>query len=366
MNRLLAIAVFAFCTSYGLYSRGATAQVHLYSMSVHFDRTDLLVGDQDYFVEFISSEVRTPYNGELAPNPVFKTNEVKGFYHFYLPGADIPTRDDVVLGIPLGSDSNNNGVDDFYESDVALSLVTTSGVFEDGTGNGRPAGLFATWSRDAGSDSGVCVMQFDTALGLSTWSVNFRVREFVGTMDYALQGNLATGLLSLDDGHGITLTGKLYLSPSDTNHASLQSGFLSLEDQGISLEALSPLERLGSNYVGKIKLSDGDLTTTYPDFQQWIIHIADPNDANGNGVPDLTDVQVHQPTSAHLEIMQAGQSLLLTIAGEQNFSYEVQSTLALNPPAWLPFQSVTLTNRIQTLILPNSSNTAAFWRLRSL
>ncbi|MBI3415337.1 MAG: hypothetical protein HY043_08465 [Verrucomicrobia bacterium] len=365
MKRLLHSLLLALFTFWGFSACGATAQVHLYCMSVHFDRTDLYVGDQDYFVEFIADLARSPYDGELAPNPVFKTNEVKGFYHFYLPGADIPTRDDLVLGVPLGLDSNNNGVDDFYESAVALDLVTTSGVFEDGTGNGRPAGLFATWSRDAGSDSGVCTMQFDTALGLSTWSVNFRVREFSGTLDYARQGVNAVGLISLADGHGQSLTGQLQVSSAKTNQISMLSGEWNLGNQGVFVTPVSMLDRRGSNYFGKIMLSDGDLTTTYPDYLQWILHITDPNDADHNGIPDLTD-RVHQSQSAQLTITRGSSGLALTIEGETGNSYEIQATPVLNSSTWLPVQSVTLTNSIQMLVLPLPTNATAFWRLRSL
>jgi hypothetical protein len=38
-----------------------------------------------------------------------------------------------------------------------------------------------------------------------------------------------------------------------------------------------------------MQLVDGDLMTTWPDYTEWLLEIVDPSDADGDGVPDLSD-----------------------------------------------------------------------------
>ena len=38
-----------------------------------------------------------------------------------------------------------------------------------------------------------------------------------------------------------------------------------------------------------VEFGDGNLSTSWPDFGEWYLDIADPNDTDRDGIPDLSD-----------------------------------------------------------------------------
>ncbi len=52
----------------------------------------------------------------------------------------------------------------------------------------------------------------------------------------------------------------------------------------------STLKRSGQRYFGELTFEDGDESTPWREFVDWHLEITDVNDANGNGIPDLSDL----------------------------------------------------------------------------
>ena len=59
--------------------------------------------------------------------------------------------------------------------------------------------------------------------------------------------------------------------------------------ENLGLFSNGSIDRDGPNYGDYFEFLDGDLSTTLPDYDLWIVIITDPNDSDGDGVPDLSD-----------------------------------------------------------------------------
>jgi len=59
------------------------------------------------------------------------------------------------------------------------------------------------------------------------------------------------------------------------------------------------LTRHGNSYRGLLQFVDGLPDTSWPDYTQWTFELTDPNDSDGDGIPDLSDatpLPTAQPT----------------------------------------------------------------------
>ncbi len=360
-RRLRDLSLICFLGS-ALCVSAATAQVSVHCLSINLDRSVQMIGDDVAFVEFAEKASFNPFNGELAPSPLVRTNEVRGFYHFRFPGKEL--TDDFVLALPVGIDADADAVDDFFEPNLPLEFTTTNGTFEDPTGAGRIGAVAASWSRDAGADSGTCIMQFDTSLSLSIWTLKFRILSLSGTLDYSRNASEINGSIAFKDGSSQARNGKVRLKVQDADHALIEFG-PSIFGYGVDVESSGPtlLQRIGSHYVSKIPLSDGNLATSFADYRQWVIRVTDLNDANANGIPDLTDVIV-PARPVRLAIHRETDAWVLSIEGETGRSYEIQSSPTISPALWQKVQSLMLTNTSQTVTVPESTNFTTFWRVQ--
>lgn len=55
------------------------------------------------------------------------------------------------------------------------------------------------------------------------------------------------------------------------------------------------LRRVGNKYSGEMEMADGYLSTPWPDYQHWLLELTDLQDANRNGIPDLSDLDLISP-----------------------------------------------------------------------
>ena len=91
----------------------------------------------------------------------------------------------------------------------------------------------------------------------------------------------------------------------------------------------------------------------------------DPNDADHDGVPDLSDdIRVAPPRAPILSLSRSATNLVLTISGETNRVYEIQEIAALTATNWQTVSLLTLSSDPQTVSLPLPPG-PRFWRLRT-
>lgn len=340
------------------------AEVRLYCYSLRFDKAE-----ESLFGVTSSLELGTAGgNGELTPvsgNP----NRGSGFvletdqFPQGLPGS-------IFFNTPAFRDVNGNGFDDFFESSEQVNPSQTSGAFttdlEDGT-------VQATWSRVAGSATGSCVLEMEGAIFgvLPTFTHHFELIEYEGTLTYEPGETEVRGTLELmrTGNPEISLTGEVSISrnPVDpVNQIALTAG--SWRDQEDRLVAFDNtlIDRdlnLSTNYFGRIVFQDGEPETAAPDFRTWMLSIDDPNDTDGDGIPDLSDNPVTPPPSPpHLALAVDDQELRLTLNGETGRTYTIETSPTVKPGVWTVETTVTLASESQVVSWPRAGGDHLFIR----
>ena len=339
---------------------GAETNLALYCRSVEFQRSSHRQGDQTAFIEFTLNEVFEQYNGELAPGPNLPSNQVRGFYHFHFPHAEkTDPRDDVVIELPLGNDSNQNGIDDFYEVALPLAESTTGASFEDPTGAGRSGAAFLTWTRAAGSDTGLCLMQFDSSLSLDVWEVPFRIRQFSGRWQQTDFGSNPVGTVDLTAASH-RITGKLPVQAVSIDEVNVGAALLQFDNQSINLLAGTKLRRSGMTYTGVVNLSDGNLETRFGDYATWILAITDRSDSNQNGIPNLSDAPMPMRLSVQIE----NGHIWLEATGNPGQRCVLESAAGMDA-GWQRSTELNLTANGTRWDAGAPSSQTVFWRLRA-
>jgi hypothetical protein len=282
---------------------------------------------------------------------------------------------EIFFNPPPFADANNDGFDDFLEVSQAVGPATTQGVFNTVVDSGT---VTANWSRAAGSSTGSCTVQMTgkTFGQLPAFTFTFEVLTYLGTYTYTPTTNSITGLLSLTNIESASniLSGPLTLirvaGTNRFNALTLLPGTLT-NSAGQTLtytneSILRDTQRL-TNYYGYFDFADGDLSTSTPDYIDWTLSIDDTNDANANGIPDLSDDLSSAPPPAQpsLALTRNSNQLLFQVGGAIGTPYTLQSITALGQTNWQAAASLTLTNNPQPLAIPIPAAPTEFWRLRS-
>lgn len=348
-----------------LISVGATnAQVNLYCLSLRFQPATIRILSQNYSLELTTGDPNSAEaNGELAPLLNGGPSDHGCFYRLFIPSLVEPITGSFFVNVPPFYDNNTNGFHDFYEVSQAVGATTTMGTFDDGLGG---VGIVtATWNRAANSKNGTCRLRLRSDFLDLTFNHTFEVLQFTGTLDYSVAGTNITGSVSLAQtmNSSNTLAGAAAFTRVDTNRLSLLAGsWTNAARQAIAYESSEKLDREDTRYFDFFFFADGELSTDYRDYVAWTIFISDPNDANNNGIPDLSDVAA--PRWPLLMLSQANNQLLLSINGEIGRTHEVQQVSSLSQSNWTTTLSLTLTNSPQTVPLAAPTTGMTFWRVK--
>jgi hypothetical protein len=343
------------------------AQVRFYCTSVQLLPANGGPGQAETF------EVTTDSTLGEINNEVNASTDVPVYFQLDDPTSAGTVAGQIIIPFPAPVDANGNGFDDFYESSQAVPPTNTQGAFQiPGVDSGTVA---VSWSRDAGSTVGTCRLQMTGKVfgQLPAFIHTFQLLEYNGTLTYVPATNLITGTLHLlqNGGASNSLTGPVSFTRVSTNRFNqleLQPGTLTnAAGQTLSFQS-SEIDRdqvMKTNYFGYVIFADGDPTTSTLDYQGWVISIDDPNDANGNGIPDLSD----DPGSSsevvvRLGLVRSGGQLLLSMSGVTGNTYELQEASTLSSADWAKSGSVTLTNNPQVISLPPPATATRFWRAR--
>ena len=85
-----------------------------------------------------------------------------------------------------------------------------------------------------------------------------------------------------------TVSGSTTYSSSNENQVSIVTLDLNVNSSVVRIYGNS-LTRSGNVYSASVKAVDGGTASSWPDFQDWYLELTDPNDSDGDGVPDLSD-----------------------------------------------------------------------------
>lgn len=338
----------------------------LHCLSLRFAAAKTTVAEDAEYLAEISSEPELPTNGELMlmPPDIAILYSHGGFLHL----TDKRTGQTRVLplnvDIPEFRDDDQDGFHDFFEIDQPVSETTTRGNYD--TGEGELNDLAATWSRAAGSKDGVCQL---TLAGLNlTFRHRFELIQLDGRFDY--QRDAISNLI----GHADLRSGNQALArlegPAELTVATSDQLYLATgtwtDDEGAKMpfEVPSALDRKNHHYLGYLAFEDGDPRTKIIDYIDWVLVVDDPRDADGDGVPDLTDLG-DPPAPPALALEVTSEQAFLTLVGEVGRTYEVETSTDMIPGEWAYALTVTLTNTTQRLSVPLRAEEHLFWRAKA-
>jgi len=349
-------------------SAAQDASINLFCLSLRLDAATAKMLSIPYTMEFTSGSVASgeAANGELG----ISDGTVRTHVTQFRLNSDTflePITGILYLDLPTIGDSNKNGLNDFLEPDRAVASVATTGlIYDDLTGS--EGTVNAIWSRPAGTNQGTCTLDVYTTFLRATFVHTFKLLSYTGALHYTPGTNVVAGSVDLHlfSDPLATLAGPVSIDKTNANQLHLEAGIWTnsaLLSFGYSATYEGEfITRTGTNYMGFFDALDGDLDTYYVDYSVWALLISDGNDANKNGVPDLSDSSDTRLPS--LKITRSAGQLQLSIGSTVGRVHQIEVMTALGGTnQWSSVTNVTLATDPQTVILDTPTNKTRFWRV---
>lgn len=344
----------------------------MYGLSLRFHPVTVQAGDVALTLELDGTLGPAP-NGELYP--LFEESGPTHASGFVLTGASFPEPllGELTLNVPMDADTNLNGIPDFFEASQTVSNTRTQGEYTTDMDLGT---VNAVWNRPAGTGTGTCrlILTSATTGAFPEFPATFELLEYRGELTYRPGTNRIDGSLALTrvSAPKDTLAGPVSLRRVATNRLemlALDAGqWTNANSQAWICEPTMLTHHATSKrlYIGRLSAKDGDLTTTAEDYYDWLLVFEDPNDADGNGIPDLSDDPPTGPIESPRITATADAAktvLSLSIDGRIGQSLRIEFTAALGRDSWSTHSTVTLTRTPQSVELPLGA-TPRFYRLK--
>jgi len=283
MKRFFLVIAILICTSSAF---GNTANISGISYSISFHTTSVYI--EGYFVEFYF----TTYDRDRYSIPLY---DYSGGYYYYsqelkkvgslykmdyfqLMNGYGDDYGEISLNL-FSRDINNNGIDDVCEKSMSFNGPISGNWYSQ---EGASGGLSGSLTRNANSHHGTYnLTAHNTVLGDASMSGNFYVGTLLGTFNYSQkEKNVSVNYTSTFD--------------SQYPPGTFESTYEILDQDRIRVDAKNTFPttiftRNGHTYTAVVVLTDGELDTSWPDYQKWLLVIQDTNDSDGDGIPDLSD-----------------------------------------------------------------------------
>ena len=373
---------FALLNSLGLSLCAAPANMIFHCLSPKIEPATLnSLGQHRLSFNFSNSATE---NGELAVLDDDPSNtSIRGTdFTLSAPGFGIPIEGFLSLDTPQ-TDGNHNGVDDIFEVAQELPLVTTTGGIEFTTIDDEKVQgtAVAKWQRTAGATRGTVQIALTFPGYSKTFVHNFEVFQYRGTMDYQRVGTNVTSTVKLArEGAPGQLGGGWSLHVNDVDSLAQDGGAWVSGRPELKFDATSSDANgiaydfsrggLRTNYFGIFQYSNGSPVDDIPlDYALWEIDLFDPNDADGDRFPDLTDIDfTGGPVVAapQLALVLETGAPRLHLTGTPGANYVVEQKDSLTAVAWTPASTnQPATNGVVEVPLSTKgSNGLRFWRAR--
>jgi|GEM_PF-2250005 len=284
---------------------------------------------------------RFPLSQNIGGSPYF-SRELR-----YFPGVNLPFQADYVLISSVGAFEYGTIGLNLLVGDGNLDLIpdllqrefSATGGFNGQAAADAPAsGLYTVGgflTRDAGRQQGTYSINLNgTSAGRLTFTGPFSLVTWQGSLDYQRGPSLNTAFLDLSqikpDGSTNAYSGSASFSVENLNQLTFQP-FTLTNAIGQILQARGMImNRNGTRYIGGLELADGDPLTDWQDFSNLYVEIADSNDANSDGIPDLSSAYdppafiTQHPASIDLPV---GSTASFSVAFETVSSARVQWSL---------------------------------------
>jgi hypothetical protein len=293
------------------------------------------------------------------------------------PGSNAPLALGFTVDLPDTGDTDLDLLTDFFEVSHPVNAAKTAGTLSSNDALDTPLGrVTANWSRAAGATVGTVLLQLDSdplALHGLLFTNRFEIFEYQGQLTYTVSGSNITAAVNLTrQGTADTYSGPFHMTRLDTAELAwtrnLWAGpsnqtYVVLPSTAIpGVELLLTRGATGTNYYGSIFFQDGIPATRFRDeYDVWDVEVIDPNDANHNGIPDLSDVPVSAPT---LALAWKDGRPALTVTAQAGAYVIVEQSADLVAPAWTQVDARTLTANAEELVFPAPSSGGSYFRAR--
>ncbi|MCC6234050.1 MAG: hypothetical protein IT580_15505, partial [Verrucomicrobiales bacterium] len=207
---------------------------------------------------------------------------------------------------------------------------------------------------------------------LPEFSHAFEILEYEGSLTYSGAGETRSGRVSLKRTglETATLAGPLVLTRVATNRLhqfTVGESHLTNEVGEVVPVSLGELERdpdYSMDYFGALSLLNGDPATPEPDYELFYIGIDDPNDTDGDGIPDLTDDLQAPPPAPRLEVRRTASGLELVVTSEVGAEFTLEHASRLAADEWIEDRRVTIKSVPEILAVPLGPQEERYFRLR--
>ena len=228
------------------------------------------------------------YSGELRPrfgqNGTYEADYVTydslGFWRDHGTfSASLPT-----------TDSDGNGLADVAQKNKTGNAPFSGTVVSD---FGTVFSVNGSLTRAANSTAGSFSVTLTTpGYPPITHNGNLYLLTVSGAATYSrLSGEISFSLIeTLPYGGTRTLTGTGRFGVPNANQIAVQQFTVQSNDGFVYTILPMTLNRTGNRYLGNLRLADGNPDTYWQDYINWVVEVTDPNDTNGNGIPNLTDL----------------------------------------------------------------------------
>ncbi len=223
------------------------------------------------------------------------------------------------------TDSDGNGLPDVVQLDKSGNYAIGGSGFSD---NGTPFSASGSLVRSAGSSTGTYRVNIVSATGLTNvnYSGAINLLVFSGSVSYqrGATNSMAVNLrFSLDPANTVTATINFTVVNGDRIDVP-QFTAISSGGSRVTFFAGS-LTRQGNAYRGDFQAVDGNPATSWPDYLNCRWEITDTNDADRNGIPDLSDVVSVSPVITTVPTSQTA-----GVGSNATFSVSATGTAPLN------------------------------------
>lgn len=362
------VILFAWASFLPLCLQGQQeAMMSLHCLSLQLQSASAPSGGVNYSLDLgTSTDAATDSNGELAPllNGGPTTHGCR--YRIQSSALARPFTGDFFLNIPTISDSNSNGVNDFFEVRLPANAATSRGAFLDDA-TGEEGSVSANWDRSANSLRGTCQLQLRSSYLNLSFTTTFSLKEFDGTFRFAPGISNVTGVVSVADSLSHSLSGSLSLRRINGNSFALEAG--SWTDSAGQVwsfldsapgELISPTLR---SYAGFLDFADGDPLTAQADFKTWLLALSNQQTGSTIAIPDLS-YESGNPVPV-LRLEHKNGQWWLSIRGKAGATVTLEQTWNLGDAQWKTIGSIQLTNNLQAIQLQSPATDSCFWRVRT-
>lgn len=358
----------------GMAAQTAQARMHCLSVRVHRGSA---VDNYGFLWTMDMTSISAGLNGELAPDFFGSGYTNSTFVEIYDDFLEEILDGILVVDLPDLGDANGNGIFDFFEVSQGFTGASSPGAYSiDFIGNGS---FTATWSREAGSSVGFCVIPIRDPYSPSrqlTFVHAFEVLEYTGSINYTPGAESVTGEvdLSLTSDTPNWFRGPILFEKTEGadrfNELTLESVlWTNMFEQTVDLYIPTTFLRgtaFPTNYQGLVELNDGDPNTFEDDYYTWALSINDANDSDGDGIPDFSDDPFSPlPRRPQLSLAHTSTNLLLTIRGDVGSTCQILEANTITAVTWPVVMTIPLTNDPQTVSLPLPAGGMKFWRARA-